>query len=99
MTAYNPSSIRNVILAGHSASGKTTLAEALLFESGMIGRRGSILEKSTVSDLHAIEKEKQKSLFPSLLHLDMRGVKINLLDTPGTADVYGEVVGSHPVAD
>jgi len=99
MTAYNPSSIRNVILAGHSGSGKTTLAEAMLFESGMIGRRGSILEKSTVSDFHAIEKEKQKSLFTSLLHLDWRGVKINLLDTPGTPDFYGEVVGSLPVAD
>src|SRR5690554_6282375 len=99
MTAYNPSSIRNVILAGHSGSGKTTLAEAMLFESGMITRRGSIHEKSTVSDFHPIEKEREKSLFTSLLHLDWRGVKINLLDTPGTPDFYGEVIGSLPVAD
>src|SRR5690625_2428405 len=99
MTAYNTSSIRNVILSCHSRSLMPTLADAMLLESGMNGRRGSILEKSTVSDFHAIEKEKQKSLFTSLLHLDWRGVKINLLDTPGTPDFYGEVVGSLPVAD
>ena len=56
MKVYNPTRIRNVVLLGHSGSGKTTLAETMLFESGAIKRRGSVQEKNTVSDYHALEQ-------------------------------------------
>ncbi|MGM0546250.1 MAG: elongation factor G [Bacteroidota bacterium] len=99
MNVYKPSKIRNVVLLGHAGSGKTTLAETMLFESGSKKRRGSIEQKNTSSDYHEIEHEKQKSVFSSLLHLDWRGNKINLIDTPGTSDYIGEVVGALRVAD
>ncbi len=99
MKVYNSSSIRNLVLAGHSGSGKTTLAETMLFESGTISRRGNVTEKNTTSDYHRIEKEKGKSVFTSLLNLDWRGTKINLLDTPGTTDYVGEVISGMNVAD
>src|SRR5690606_11325045 len=98
MNVYQPSSIRNVVLLGHSGSGKTTLAETMLFESGAISRRGTIQEGTTVSDYHDIEHEKQKSVVSSLLTLDWRGYKINLIDTPGTMDFFGEVIGALKVA-
>lgn len=99
MNVYNTSSIRNLLLAGHAGSGKTSLAETMLFEYGSIRRRGSIESANTVSDFHEIEKEKGKSVWTSLLHLDWRGTKINLLDTPGTPDFRGEVSGAMRVAD
>ncbi|MDZ7771817.1 MAG: elongation factor G [Balneolaceae bacterium] len=99
MDVYPPSRIRNVVLLGHAGSGKTTLAETMLYESGTVSRRGSVEEKSTLSDYHEIEKEKGKSVFSSFLSLDWRGSKINLIDTPGTADYVGEVVGALRVAD
>ena len=99
MKVYNPTHIRNVVLLGHSGSGKTTLAETMLFESGAINRRGSVGEKNTVSDYHLLEKEKEKSIFSSFMNLDWRGNKINLIDTPGTSDYIGEVVGALRVAD
>lgn len=99
MNVYKPSKIRNVVLLGHAGSGKTTLAETMLFESDTINRRGKIEDGSTKSDYHEIEKEKGKSVFSSFLSLDWRGNKINLIDTPGTADYIGEVVGALRVAD
>jgi len=99
MNVYKPSQIRNVVLLGHSGSGKTTLSETMLFESDSKKRRGSIEQKNTSSDYHEIEHEKQKSVFSSLLHLDWRGSKINLIDTPGTTDYIGEVVGALRIAD
>lgn len=99
MNVYQPSRIRNVVLLGHSGSGKTTLAETMLFESGTTSRRGTIQDKNTVSDYHEIEHEKGKSVFSSFLSLDWRGNKINLIDTPGTSDYVGEVVGALRVAD
>ena len=99
MKVYNPTRIRNVVLLGHSGSGKTTLAETMLFESGAINRRGTIEDKNTTSDYHQFEKDKGKSVFSSFLNLDWRGHKINLIDTPGTSDYIGEVVGALKVAD
>jgi len=93
MNTYTSERVRNIVLLGHAGSGKTTLAETMLFESGTIARRGTITAGTTVSDFHPIEKEKQKSVFSSLMTLDWRGHKINLIDTPGTLDFSGETFG------
>jgi elongation factor G len=98
MNVYKPGKIRNIALLGHSGSGKTTLAETMLYESGMIKRRGNINDGNTVSDFHPVEKDKLKSVFASFLHLDWRGHKINLIDTPGTADYISEVIPCLQVA-
>jgi len=99
MKVYNPTRIRNVVLLGHAGSGKTTLAETMLFEAGAINRRGSVEEKNTVSDYSDLEKEKGKSIHSSFLNLDWKGHKINLIDTPGTPDYIGEVAGALRIAD
>ncbi|MEX2364044.1 MAG: elongation factor G, partial [Balneolaceae bacterium] len=99
MKVYNPTHIRNIVLLGHAGSGKTTLAETMLFEAGAINRRGSVEEKNTISDYHPLEKEKEKSIYSSFMNLDWRGHKINLIDTPGTSDFIGEVAGAVRIAD
>ena len=75
------------------------MAETMLFESGTKKRRGSIEDRSTASDYHQVEHEKGKSVFASVLNLDWRGNKINLIDPPGTTDYIGEVVGALRIAD
>ncbi len=90
--------IRNVVLLGHSGSGKTTLNETMLFEAGAIHRKGQVEAGNTVSDFTDIEKEKGNSLFSTLSHLDWRGTKINIMDTPGLDDFTGEVVSAVRVA-
>ncbi|PWN07205.1 elongation factor G [Rhodohalobacter mucosus] len=99
MNNYPSGKIRNVVLLGHSGSGKTTLAETMLYESGMMRKRGSVENRNTVSDFRDIEKEKEKSVFGSLMHLDWRGTKVNLFDTPGTPDFWGQISDSLHVAD
>ncbi|MBP6447656.1 MAG: elongation factor G [Saprospiraceae bacterium] len=91
--------IRNVVLLGHSGCGKTTLTEAMLFESGAISRMGNISGGNTMSDYTPIEQERGNSLFSSLMHVKWRDCKINILDTPGFDDFIGEVVCSMKVAD
>jgi len=91
--------LRNVVLLGHSGSGKTTFAETMLFESGAIERRGKIEDSNTISDYTRIEKERQNSIFSTLMHVHWRNNKINILDTPGFDDFIGEVVSSLKVAD
>jgi elongation factor G len=91
--------IRNVALLGHAGSGKTTFAETMLFESGSITRRGTVEDGSTTSDFTRIEKERQGSIFSTLMHADWRGNKINIIDTPGLDDFSGEVISSLKVAD
>jgi elongation factor G len=99
MTTYTSDQIRNIALVGHQGSGKTMLAEAMLYTTGAIPRMGSIEEGSTVSDYHSSERERHMSVFTSLLHAEWDGYKINILDTPGYADFVGEVVASVKVAD
>jgi elongation factor G len=99
MKVYDGAHIRNVALVGHQGSGKTMLAEAMLFASGAINRMGSIEEGSTVSDYHPSEKEREMSVFASLVHAEWEGHKINIIDTPCYPDFVGEVVGSLKVAD
>lgn len=91
--------IRNVALLGHSGCGKTTFAETMLFESGTISRRGTIEDGTTTSDFTGIEKERQGSLFSTLMHANWRGNKINIVDTPGLDDFVGEVISTMKVVD
>jgi len=99
MKVYDTKNIRNIVLLGHASSGKTTLAECMLFEGGQISRRGTVQDENTVSDHYLIEKERGNSIFASLMHLDWRGNKINIIDTPGYDDFVGEVVSGLKVAD
>ncbi len=91
--------LRNVVLLGHSGSGKTLFAETMLFESGAINRRGTIEGQNTTSDYTKIEQERGNSLFSSLMHVQWRDNKINIIDTPGYDDFIGEVISSLKVAD
>ena len=96
---YDTKNIRNVVLLGHPGSGKTTLAECMLYEAGEISRRGSSTEGNTVSDYTNIEKERGNSIFASLMHASWKDSKINIVDTPGYDDFVGEVICSLKVAD
>jgi elongation factor G len=99
MKAYDEQHIKNVALLGPTKSGKTTLAETMLFEAGIINRRGTPEEKNTISDYHEIEHERGSSVYATTLHTEWRDYKINLLDTPGLDDFIGEVISSIRVCD
>ena len=86
MAELTSSDIRNVALVGHHAAGKTTLAEALLLSTGAIGRQGSVDKGTTVCDFEPEETSRQLSVFFSVGPIDVDGVKVNLLDSPGYAD-------------
>lgn len=96
---FDTSHVKNIVLLGHAGSGKTTLAECMLFEAGLINRRGTILEKNTTGDYHELEQERGNSIFSKLMHTRWRGYKINILDTPGYDDFSGEVISALRVAD
>ena len=99
MKLYDADHIRNIVLVGHQGSGKTMLAEAMLFNTGALSRLGTIEEGTTVSDYHPSEVERQMSVFSSLLHVERDGHKINVLDAPGYPDFAGEVITALKVAD
>ena len=99
MPEFDTAHVKNIVLLGHSGSGKTTLAESMLYEAGLISRRGTVEEKNTVSDYTELEQERGNSIFSKLLHARWRGYKINLLDTPGYNDFAGEVLSALRVAD
>jgi len=95
----NTKDLRNVVLLGHSDSGKTTLIEAMLYEGGAINRRGSVEGQNTVSDHTELEHEKGKTIFSHQMFVNWKNNKINIIDTPGFDDFVGEVVSSLKVAD
>ena len=99
MATYSTDKLRNIVLCGHAGSGKTTLAETMLFEAKAITRRGTASDGNTQSDYSALEQERGHSLFASVLHGTWKDTKINILDTPGLDDFSGEVVTALKVAD
>jgi len=99
MKVYKTDKVKNLVLLGHSGSGKTTLAECMLFEAGKINRRGTVIDKNTVSDYHEIEQERGNTIFSSMMNLEWKDTKINLIDTPGLEDFVSEVASSLKVAD
>jgi elongation factor G len=99
MKEYTAENIRNIAFVGHGGSGKTSLAEASLFTSGAVTRFGKVEEGNTVSDYHTDEIERQISINTSLLHCEWKGIKLNILDTPGYTDFTGEVKSALRVSD
>lgn len=99
MPEFDTSHVKNIVLLGHAGCGKTTLAECMLYEAGLISRRGSITERNTTGDYHELEQERGNSIFSKLMHTKWRGYKINIIDTPGYDDFAGEVISALRVAD
>jgi elongation factor G len=99
MKAYHAKDIRNIALVGHNSVGKTILAESIAFHTGKITRMGSIDEGTTVSDYSHNEIEKKYSIRSSLLAIDNKEVKYNLIDCPGYNDFVGETASAIKVAD
>src|SRR5689334_18203507 len=99
MKEYASDKLRNVALVGHQSAGKTTLVEALLYNTGAISRIGRVEEKNTISDWDEEEKERGLSLSTSLIPIEFNETKINVLDTPGYTDFQGEVKNAIRVAD
>jgi elongation factor G len=99
MKIYDDKHIKNVVFVGAHNSGKTTLAETMLFEAGLLNRRGTVDGLNTVSDYHEIEHERGTSVFATPLHTEWRNYKINIIDTPGLDDFVGEIISSIRVAD
>lgn len=99
MKTYDEKHIKNIVLLGAAKSGKTTLSETMLFEAGIINKRGTVEEANTVSDYHEIEFERGSSVYATCLHTEWRDYKINIIDTPGLEDFIGEVISSIRVCD
>jgi len=96
---YTVDKIRNVVLVSHGGVGKTSLAEAMLFSAGETNRLGTIEDGTTVSDYTPDEIDRKISISTSMLHLNWKNHKINMLDTPGYSDFIGEVIGALQVCD
>jgi elongation factor G len=99
MKVYKTEQIRNIALLGNAGSGKTTLAEAMLLEGGVINRRGEVTSKNTVSDYTPIEQEYGNSVYSTVLYAEYNDRKINILDTPGMDDLNGQTVPALNVSD
>lgn len=99
MKIFDGKHIKNIALLGAPKSGKTLLAEDMIFEAGITHRRGTVEGKSTVSDYHDIEHERENSIFATTMHTEWRDYKINIIDTPGFDDFVGEMMSSLRVAD
>ncbi|MEI6142438.1 MAG: elongation factor G [Mariniphaga sp.] len=92
MKVYQTKEIRNIAVIGNSGAGKTTLVESMLFEGGVISRRGDVKSKSTASDYNIVEQEYGNSVHATVLYTEFDGCKINIIDTPGMDDFVGGVI-------
>jgi small GTP-binding protein domain len=99
MKVYQSNEIKNISLLGSSGSGKTTLVEAMLYESGVIKRRGTVGGQNTVSDYFPVEKEYGYSVFSTIIQTEWQEKKLNFIDCPGSDDFIGGVVTSLNVTD
>ena len=99
MKVYQSNEIKNISLLGSSGAGKTTLVEAMLFESGVIKRRGTVDGKNTVSDYFPVEKDYGYSVFSTIAQIEWLDKKLNFIDCPGSDDFIGGVVTSLNVTD
>ena len=99
MKVFPTEKIRNVALVGHSGAGKTTLAEALLYRAGSIGRIGTVEAGNTVTDYDPEEHDRTISITMAMAPFEWRGHKINLIDTPGYADFAGDLHAALRVTD
>ena len=99
MKVYQTNEIKNIALLGNDGAGKTTLTEALLFESGIIKRRGRITAKNTVSDYFPVEQEYGYSVFSTVYHVEWNNKKLNIIDCPGSDDFVGAAMTALNVTD
>ncbi|MDL2241044.1 GTP-binding protein, partial [Bacteroidales bacterium OttesenSCG-928-K22] len=99
MKVYETNQIRNINIVGGAKSGKTTLSECMLFQGGVISRRGSVEDKNSVSDYRDIEIAKQNSVSSTVCYAEFKDHKINFIDNPGFTDYIGEVYASTKVTD
>lgn len=99
MKSYSTQDIRNVVLLGSTKSGKTTLAESMLYEGKVIDRRGTVEGKNTVSDNTEIEQLNQRSIFATPLYAEFMDKKLNIIDTPGSDDFIGGAVSAFKVCE
>ena len=99
MKNYSTKEIKNIALLGSDGAGKTTLTEALLFESGIINRRGRITQKNTVSDYLPVEQEYGYSVFATPFHVEWNDKKLNIIDCPGSDDFAGAAITAMGVTD
>ncbi len=99
MKEYTTKEIRNVVLLGATKSGKTTLAEAMLYEGKVIDRRGSVEDKNTLSDYNELEKINQRSIYASPLYAEFLGAKVNIIDAPGADDFIGGAYSAFRVCE
>ena len=99
MKVYQTNEIKNIALLGNDGSGKTTLTESLLYEGGIIKRRGRITAKNTVSDYFPVEQEYGYSVFSTVYHVEWNGKKLNILDCPGSDDFVGAAMTALNVTD
>jgi len=99
MKNYKTNEVRNIALLGSDGAGKTTLTEALLYEGGVISRRGRITQKNTVSDYFPVEQEYGYSVFATVFHVESNGKKLNIIDCPGSDDFAGAALTAMTVTD
>ena len=99
MRVYQTNEIKNIALLGSAGSGKTTLAESMLYEAGIIKRRGTVEAKNTVSDYFPVEQEYGYSVFPTVFHVEWNNKKLNVIDCPGSDDFVGGAITALNVTD
>ncbi|UPS45495.1 elongation factor G [Prevotella sp. E15-22] len=99
MKIYQTNEIKNIALLGSAGSGKTTLAEAMVYEAGIIKRRGSVEGKNTMSDYFPVEQEYGYSVFSTVFHVEWNNKKLNIIDCPGSDDFVGGAITALNVTD